>query len=338
MISSKEIVKYLKEHVDSNIKLPQGITFVASDDSVTITLSQKAIGLVEKGASNMQEDVAAFEGWVLALYVHFLHSCGSVTLNAVIPEKYTTEFNCDHCHYNRFLFRVMKFSEQFSSWFHISKDIAGAVASFKQFLASYSFVNNIGEGKAGNNGNLENIVERFFADQNPEALRKLLQKDSISLNNHINRQLPTGLFKGEMHKENAIFTGNKSAIDLWTEEDKAIFIFELKARNKMIGIISELFFYSNYMYDMFCDHETKFVPSPAKNSKEHRGYESLLSSDGDKNHNWIHAFFLSDQRHQLITDEVIKLLNTDAKGITYKWIDYNLDIDVEKTAAASTEE
>lgn len=336
-MNNKEIAEVLKKDVDPNIKLPSGITFASAGDSVTITLSEKAIGL-GKEALNMQTDAAAFEGWAIALYVHFLKLKGKILLNAVISESYKNQFNGGHCHYNRFLFRVMKFSEQFGDWFQVGKDIAEAVDMFKLFLApdSFSFVNNIAEGETGDNGNLENYVEGLLADQMPEMLRTIVKEQGVSLRNPIYRQLPTGLFKGEKSEKTRIFTGGKSAIDLWTEQDKTIFIFELKARSKMVGIITELFFYANYMYDMFCDPATSFVPSFPKDSKDHRGYKDLLDSDGKKNHDQIQAFFLSDQSHPLLTPEVVGLLNNGAKGITYRWLDYPMDIVIGKTTGTPT--
>lgn len=163
-MDGKVIEGILKKQVNSSIKLPQGITFVATDNSVTLILSENAIGLGDK-ALNMQQDAAAFEGWAIALYVHFLHTNEIVILNAVIPEQHKNQFDGKHGHYNRFLFRVMKFSEQFGSWFRVSTEIEEAVASFKAFLADDSFVNNIGESEAGSNGNLENIVEGLLADE-----------------------------------------------------------------------------------------------------------------------------------------------------------------------------
>lgn len=168
-------------------------------------------------------------------------------------------------------------------------------------------------------------------------LHDVAKASGVSLRNPIYRQLSTGLFKKKKSEETRIFTGGKSAIDLWTEQDNTIFIFELKARNNKVGMITELFFYANYVYDMFCDKATTFVPLLGKGSKDHRGYEALLSSDGHKNHNRVQAFFLSDQRHPLITPEVVDLLNTGTEGIAYQWLAYSLDIVVEKTSGTSVQ-
>lgn len=86
---------------------------------------------------------------------------------------------------------------------------------------------------------------------------------------------------------------------------------------------------------MFCDKATTFVPLLSNGSKEHRGYDALLSPDGHKIHNRVQALFLNDQRHPLITPEVVDLLNTGTDGIAYQWLAYSLDIVVEKTAGTS---
>ena len=335
-IDANLIETHLKSTLkNKRIKIPRGIQFGGEGNAVELTLSPSAMGLGDKPL-NMQNVAAAFEGWAIVLFVHFLNENGTVTLSGSIPEKAKTLFDWHHCHYNRFLYRVLKFREQFGSWFRLSPDIAEAVDTFQHFLAAQKFVNNIAGGEAGRNQHLENIVEGLLAGQKSDVLRKIAAEHNISPKNPIYRQLPTGLFKEEVHRETAIFTGSKSAIDLWTEQDQTIFIFELKVQNNMIGIITELFFYANYTYAMFCHRATSFCPLPSPASQRHRGYASLLSPEGAKNHDRVQAFFLSDRRHPLITPQVLRTLNSGTE-IIYEWLDYRLEAVVEELAGAPAE-
>lgn len=322
---NNEILKKLKSSVGNHsIRLPSGIAFHLEGAHLTMELSLSAVGL-GKNPLNMQANEAAFEGWALALYVH-LHlnaENGTVTLQAPISKRDDSNFEDGCGHYNRFLYRVMKFSKQFA-WFHLSEALAEEAARFQQFLESGKFVNNLGNESAGENGKSENSVEAAFTDSQSELLRQIAKQKGCSLGeNPIFRQLPVGLFKEQVSNESKIFTGGSSAIDLWTESEGTISIFELKALNKMIGIITELLFYANYMYDMYCAN-TSFAPAPPKNDVQDRGYASLVGPCGEKIHTKVQAFFLCDVWHPLLTAEVIRLMNRE--GISFDLLSYEFSI------------
>lgn len=322
-MDKKEILKNLQANLqDNSLRLPKNIDFVEQDGAVAITLNKKAIGF-DQEPYNMQSDAAAFEGWALALYVHLLHKKGTVTLNAPVPTHIRFDAKCGHlC---RFLYRALRFSEQFP-WFRLAPELDDAVAQLRKALASASFVNNFPRGEAGESGSLENAVEAQLSKQS-DLLRKLASAADRPIGeNPIYRQLPVGLFREVAADKNRVFSGGKSALDLWTCDGNTISIFELKAHNKMIGMVTELFFYANYAYDMFCTGGlSSFYPSKGK--AQYRGYGALLPH-GDKIHERIQAFFLydGDQIHPLISAEVVAVLNQGAEQIQYARLSYTLEI------------
>lgn len=274
----------------------------------------------------MQNDAAAFEGWALALYVHLLHENGTIILDAPISAH--AEFDAKRGHFYRFLYRALRFSEQFP-WFRLAPELSEVIAEFQKELESASFVNNFPKGDAGESGTLENAVEAQLAKRS-DLLQRLASAAGRPIGETtIYRQLPVGLFREVAAAKNSVFSGGKSAVDLWTCDGNTISIFELKAHNKMIGMVTELFFYANYVYDMFCTGGiTTFRPSRGKG--EHRGYGALLSY-GDKIHQRIQAFFLydGDQIHPLISEEVVAVLNQGSEQIRYARLSYEFEITLE---------
>ena len=114
---SSDIVQMLRTASgNSGIKLPKYISFFITDNTLTIDIREQecvnASGCDESlnaTCNNMQTDNAAFEGWAVCLKAWLLE-CENVRLKWDIP----TERNK---HYNRFLYRVLRFSEAFPSWF-----------------------------------------------------------------------------------------------------------------------------------------------------------------------------------------------------------------------------
>lgn len=135
------------------------------------------------------------------------------------------------------------------------------------------FYNNIGNGETGSKGKYddENAVEAKLAEDG--ILRGVI--GDIGEGN-VYRQLPAGLFEESVARDNAVFTGGKSAIDLWSVNGNTINIIELKTNNPMIGIVTEIFFYSNYVYDLVSKDGLFSLNEQVKGGKSHRGYEDLL--------------------------------------------------------------
>lgn len=263
--AEQNIITALKEYRGGNVKLPNTITFSMSESanpSLIIKLQRRAVGLTEgkEKPFNMQEDGAAFEGWAViirALYkeetwkeqkekYEFLAKWnGKIILDAENAEKPLPPYQVTEGHYGRFLYRAMRFQETYGKWFQLSKEVQKAADDFKKVLNESTFTNNLPKGKAQTNTSLENTVEAEFEKQE-DLFQKIMKKKIPKISKGISRQLPCGLFQGEIKQANRIFTGGKSAIDFWNytkiDGKNNMTIAELKAKSKMIGIITEIFF------------------------------------------------------------------------------------------------
>lgn len=145
-----------------------------------------------------------------------------------------------------------------------------------------------------------------------------------------NRQLPVGLFKDKKSDVTAVFTGKKSAIDFWLLYNNELNIYELKANNKMVGILTEIFFYSNYMRDVYWHNslETKQNVEILNPKKTDRSYDKLC--DGIKSITKITGWLLADEFHPAITDDVINIMNNNGikNELQYDKKQYDLKIDI----------
>lgn len=292
----------------SHIRVPGDFLFSEGPDGLTMTFrSEEGMGL---GGSprNMQDDSGAFEGWALALYVHYLNRGGTVSLD--IPEDAppdAEDLYRKFDHYSRFLYRVLRFSQY--PWFRLSSRLRERVGAFDAFLKSYDFTNHVPSGSAVGRKQGESHVEGRFADAASREGAWLLQELGAG---EIYRQLPVGLYRGR----DPVFPGGRAAIDLWTLSDGVVTVLELKTGgNKGVGVLSELFFYTNYVYDMFVEKGNRFHPDAGGGD---RGYQALQSASG------VRGCLLLDKasRHPLITDSILEELNRGA--ITYGCLEYEL--------------
>lgn len=291
--------------------LPSGIQFLQGEgDTVVMALSHCAMGVAPKKNLNMQCDEAAFEAWALLIHVH----CG---FRVELTWKKEPEVKAYRGHYGRFLYRAMKFSEQYPDWFSLSPALKDRVEAFRAYLHAHHFCNNVPASPASTNGKLENHVETLFAGECAPVLRATAQRSGISLTESPCRQLPVGLFEEVKSAETCVFTGRKSAIDLWTVSGDSIVIFELKAKNPKAGILSELMFYANYMADMYINHT--FNPVESKTS--YRGYKQLFPL----RFRHVQAAMLTDRLHPLITPDVLETMNRGVSNIQYYNLHYILD-------------
>ena len=328
----------------NSVRLPEDVEFEVAKDKIVIKLSAKAIGMCEnaRSYSNMQSDDAAFEGWALLLYAHYAKGkgCNTIELDLTkdaykqienVYEKTKGKYTKTRLHHNRFLYRALRFSQQYKDWFALSAGLQPYVKEFNAYLSNseFGFTNNI-PNENNTNGDKpdkqtlkpdkihENDVEDVFADLNWQQN----QGNSFckKYGGKLYRQLPVGLFEGDKPIEaKAIFTGKKSAIDLWSCNNRELNVFELKYDNKMIGIITELFFYTNFMRDMFC--RGKAINFNCQSPKEIRGYGQLGKGKFTK----VNGYMLYDEGklHQAITNKVIDLMNkadfSDAPAFTISY-------------------
>lgn len=334
-MANQEAVKILKENLGvKNLRaFPRDIT-IAYDDSkhiLTMTLLPKAVGLGKGDAVNMQDNAAAFEAWCFIIKAKTSIDDLRIKLDVegLTSDMYDKDIPSTG-HLGRFLYRILKFKEQYDKWFSLSGELEAMREKFAEFLRSSEFVNNEPSKEAEDDEDVlgtEGYVEKRFCDD--DSLGKLILGFSGE-NVVMNRQLPVGLFKGEKSDANAVFTGKKSAIDFWLLYNNKLNIYELKAKNKMVGILTEIFFYSNYMRDVYWHNslETKQNVEILNPKKTDRSYNKLC--DGIKNITKITGWILADEFHPLITEDVINIMNDNGikSELQYDKKQYDLTIDI----------
>ncbi len=285
----------------SQVRFPGGtsVEFVGTDESVRMVLKSGSI-------ANMQTDASAFEGWALVLRRWF---GVRVTLcwKSPLPQASPTE----RCHYQRFLYRVAFFRERFGEWFDIEdrdalRDLATAPGSATRFLVNWPGLR------------ISDVpIEKGAARRDKERQLELGLKGSAELRAHfdlgdavIDRQFPVGLFNGRICHHDRIFTGGKSAIDLFALNDTQLTLFELKAGDNIsVGSLAELLFYVAFMRDVvrgrftFPDTLKPWSVEPSALAKVTR----------------IRAVLLGHRIHPLLCDtQLIDLLNSGLERLDGK--------------------
>jgi hypothetical protein len=301
-----EILQKLKKTCGvARLKLPSHIGIEEKNDVVTLTL--KAIeGKSAHGVTaNMQQDDAAFEGWAACIR--------AVVPNWKICLRWDAPENTNNGHYQRFLYRVIKFESYFGDWFSIAE---GCSTQASRIEASKTYQLNLPSTKKGESRtndathSPENLIENTIYKEQSLPLRKMFQICKIE------RQLPVGVFQNTVTKTNSIFTHGKSAVDLWgiNPDQKELILFELKAPgNEKIGAISELFFYAMVLAD---EQKMKFV-------RDHEWGLSIQSTTSLK------AMLLAEKIHPLIRDSVFTLLNKPfKKEIQFGYVKMPIDINL----------
>lgn len=270
-----------------NIRFPDPKHFRLSVSGKTARLSLTADAVVR----NMQDDAAAFEGWLLALKAW--RCIENAKLHWDAPEK------GNDGHYQRFLYRVTQFEKLFG-WFEVVPECRVLLGDSR--VKGSLFVNTAAGTPKDNpdEKSKETMLEKYLADSGWLSITFALDKDKVG------RQFPVGLFENTVSQETKIFTGGKSAIDLVGVEHKAkrVWVFELKAEGShpSIGIVSELFFYVAFMRDAIMGI-FKFKDSERRvgGRLHHRDLEVIEE---------IRGCLLAPKFHPLLDDNlVVDLLN-----------------------------
>lgn len=333
-MANQDAVKILKENLGVKLRaFPRDIT-IAYDDSehiLTMTLLPKAVGLGKGDAVNMQDNAAAFEAWcfIIKAYTNIKNLKIMLDIDGVCNDRYVDGIPSNG-HLGRFLYRILKFKEQYGKCFLLSDELEAMRKNFADFLRSGKFVNNEPSKEAEDDEDVlgtEGYVEKRFCDDGSkrEEILEVQGKNVV-----MNRQLPVGLFKNEKSDATAVFTGKKSAIDFWLLDKNELNIYELKAKNKMVGILTEIFFYSNYMRDVYWHKslEKKDNVTIRNPQKTDRSYNKLCG--GIENITKITGWILADEFHPLITDAVINIMNDNGieSELQYDKKQYDLKIDI----------
>ena len=227
------------------IKLPEYISFDIEDATLIInihefpaTCEDGSCYMKNPTCENMQTDNAAFEGWAICLKC-WLKEVRSVKLTWALPSKESRNL-----HYNRFIYRVLRFSDAFSDWFSISEKNKKEIEDFKKEFCDLRNNSYRAAPQEKKKNNTFGETEMEFLMANSLAP----QMNSYFGIEFIDRQFPIGIKKSGKQ----FFTGGMSAIDLWGMGCDSATIIELKYGNKNIkvGIISELFLYACVVRDI----------------------------------------------------------------------------------------
>lgn len=289
-------------------QIPKSITIDSKDNIVTISLNGKKV--VE---DNMQVTGNAFEGWAIVARVC---SKKNVKLSVDGYISFPTDGFIGHGHYSRFIYRIMKFKEQYS-WFEVDDCLQKEIENFQNFIKSNILVNNTPTKEAEGTDRIdENSVEKKLGEDG--ILRTVLGDNPNIGIGQVHRQLPVGLFCKEKSKHTSVFTYGHSAIDLWNKNGDTINVVELKYNNNMIGIITEIFFYSNYMLDLVGE---RGVFSLAE-GEDCRGYSELK-----KGITSVNGIMLANKYHPCVNNGTLKVLNDNSnKSLKYYLAEYKADI------------
>lgn len=301
---------------------------------LVMTLTQEAGGFSEKPI-NMQDNSACFEAWCLIIKAQTSNPGLKIKLDVdgITVASYPSGKPVNG-HLGRFLYRILKFSEQYKQWFELSPALEEIKKNFKNYLDTNKFETNAPLNEVETdldkllNKGLERYVEQLLVDTGSYKT-KILKLSSASA--IVGRQLPVGLFVGTKAKDHVVFTGGTSAADFWAVDGDTVKVYELKSKNPMVGIITEIFFYSNYVCDVFIEKGNKMNPNKPK--KYYRNYDKIK---GKK----VQGIMLSnsDGWHASLKDvasrnQIIDIMNDNSieKKIQYAWIEYNFKMSITVT-------
>ena len=317
---------------------PDSIGLAYTSPKLVMTLTQKAAGF--SNPINMQDTRACFEAWCLIIKAKTSNPGLEIELDVdgITVASYPGGKPANG-HLGRFLYRILKFSEQYKDWFKLSEKLENIKDKFKTYLDSHTFVTSAPGNEASDNlddlkNNLESYIEYVFWDSY-RARRDILKLDGGAI---VGRQLPVSLFEGSSVTGNEVFTRQKSAVDFWALDGDTINVYELKVNNPMVGIITEIFFYSNYIHDVFIAgylNHTKGKVSH-KTDVQLRNYDKItgkkvqgimISNRRDDDKGWHSS--LDELTRRKITD----IMNTNGTAgiIQYIFLKYNFKMSITVT-------
>lgn len=202
--------------------------------------------------ANMQTDEGAFEVWALAL-----RASGASSVQFALSEGEELAGG----HGGRFRFRVNGFLRLFSEWFRLVSRMSPLPPV-------------ISEPRLGHDGRRRFVLNRESEPRTPPSsfepfsvamseakIESLLAFDPVISEwlrrtfrlRSVGNQLPVGLFEGDVAEARKLFTGGKSAVDLWgvgSEGERLVLLELKKAGNEKLGGLSELLFYSLLLHEV----------------------------------------------------------------------------------------
>lgn len=297
-MTKTQILKELKIACShKGIRLPSRIDFNLDGGELTLDLPW------ESTIRNMQEDNSAFEGWAFVMK-RWISTIRKVKIKWVDPPNEITPNQEQH--YQRFLFRVSKLEKAYD-WMEIDGSNRDSLSRSK-YSGNKDLLLNTPSGKRSRN----TIPKKPLIDYKESELEMLIVNDPGISNDfrkafglvHLDNQLPVGVFDGNVSEKTKIFTGSKSAIDIWgINKNNELCLFELKdALNKKVGALSEMFFYASLMNDV----RNNIVKFDINN---HSGLDRISET------NSINCYLLAPEMHPLIDCTVVRIMNSSTQGI-----------------------
>lgn len=304
-MNKNEILKSIKKKV-YYAELPSQMDVNIKDSTLYITMD--ADGVLQ----NMQNDASSFEGWIFCLKT-FFSEVKSVVIDwekpafSVIEKTMITQQK----HYNRFLFRIIWFIDNYS-WADVVESRKADITKFKHSFSILTLNFPLQKSK--------DKSARSESDQKMkyEAILETAIYQHLSKTGFANHQLPMGLFDAQVSLATAITPGGASQADLWKIDNDEFCVYELKdcinTDNTHVGIITELMFYANILHRLTITQEIHY-PSDTdkyrtiKRDNASRGFEHILDAIYQHSITHIKAVLLTDRLHPLIEYKKEQLLN-----------------------------
>lgn len=313
MMDKKGIFELIRKSVPA-IKPPRHIDFVLEGSVLRVMMDGYGV------RQNMQEDCAAFEGWIFCLRSFFDNQVSTVVLTWDDP-CYSKEQTTEEKHYNRFLLRVLWACRNYS-WFTVDKARAAEIETFRQLhqqlVVNFPTADNKSVCVFEKNDNISKHEAALEA-----RICSLLNAEAPGTTNH---QLPVGLFDKKLSKMTALTPGGGSQVDLWQISHDVFRIYELKdtvnTDNRKVGILSELMYYANLMVHLVITGRIKYPEEVYRKKTYYRGLQLLLAAIKDKCIQTVEAVFLAENLHPLIEyrlEDILVELNKNALSVKYRY-------------------
>lgn len=295
----KDDYSILKNALDTK-ELPEYYSYYLDRRHKNLTLV-----LTEKGLkANMQDNESAFESWALVLKFYLKDIIKTVTI-----DWEESSINIEgNLHFNRFVYRLTRFIQSYD-WAYSMKPIP-QIPSILVCNCPNGGAAKAEDHKEGSEGWIEcKYVEKHRAEYDI-----------------MDHQLPVGIFHDKVSKTTHYTTGQKSAIDIWAIKTGELNIFELKKpKNIVLGIISELMFYTNIIHDIM-SHRILFQKDAKMQkaiSENYRGFGDFYNAYQSGCIQKINAILLAESFHPLIKPELLDFIN-DSVRLKYCRISFTM--------------
>ena len=248
MSFEERVLEPVREYLGRRIMVPSGATWSVEDRADGFL--ELAVDLdVDALAADFQKDLAAAPSFLLCLAYWVERATGTESRCRVRVHGEPPTRGGRLLHWRRSLFLLHELEailpERFEveapdRWRWPDRPVLNAPKATRSTAA-------------GDDDHSEHRLEAFLCRE-PEALDSFCKE--VTPIRKFRRQLPVGLFEGEVLKATAWTPGGGSQIDLWAQspDGRTLHLFELKAFNRRgvanakVGIIPEALYYSRLLH------------------------------------------------------------------------------------------